>query len=109
MALDTSSFTFSFKPGTTQFGRGCINELDEILAKNGLESVLVVCGRTIGDTDAVINPVKTGLGDRLAGVFDETTPAKTLLTVFDGIERLQAMDADAIVAVGGGMPRFASN
>jgi alcohol dehydrogenase class IV len=102
MALDTPSFTFDFKPGAIQFGRGCIDGLDEMLAENGLESALVVCGQTVGSTDAVMEPVRSGLGNRLAGVFDETTPAKTLSTVFDGIERLRATNADAIVAVGGG-------
>jgi alcohol dehydrogenase class IV len=102
MALDTPNFAFDFEPGTIQFGRGCIDGLDETLAEKGLDNALVVCGRTVGATDAVMNPVKAGLGDRFAGVFDETTPAKTLSTVFDGIERLQTEDADAIVAVGGG-------
>jgi alcohol dehydrogenase class IV len=102
MALDTPNFAFDFKPGTIQFGRGAIDGLDETLAEKGLESALAVCGQTVGSTDAVMNPVRSGLGDRCAGVFDETTPAKTLSTVFDGIERLQATNADAIVAVGGG-------
>ncbi|WP_226043261.1 iron-containing alcohol dehydrogenase family protein [Natrinema sp. DC36] len=102
MALDTPSFAFEFKPGTIRFGRGHIDGLDETLAGEGLESAMVVCGQTVGATDAVIDPVKAGLGDRLTGVFDKTTTAKTLSTVFDGIEQFQTEDADAIVAVGGG-------
>ena len=67
-----------------------------------LDDALVVCGRHVGTNDLLMNPLRIGLGDRLAGVFDETTPTKTLETVFAGVERVQKEGADAIVAVGGG-------
>ena len=39
-----------------------------------------------------------GFGDRLAEVFDETSPAKRIETAYDGVERMHDTDADAIVA-----------
>jgi alcohol dehydrogenase len=50
----------------------------------------------------VIDPVTEGLGERLAGVFDGTTPEKRLATAYDGLEAAQTHDADVLVALGGG-------
>jgi alcohol dehydrogenase class IV len=49
-----------------------------------------------------MDPVREGWGDRLAGVFDETTPDKRLATAFDAADRFAETGADAFVAVGGG-------
>lgn len=102
MVLDTPDFNHDFKPGGIHFGRGCIDAVDETLAERGLGDALVVCGRTVGSNDELMGPLEGGLGDRHAGTFDETTPAKTLRTVFDGIGQFERQDADALVAVGGG-------
>ncbi|SEQ49732.1 iron-containing alcohol dehydrogenase family protein [Natrinema salaciae] len=96
------SFRFEYEPPTVRFGVGCVDALDAELEALGLERALVVCGSTVGDTPDVIDPVRTGLGDRLAGVFDETTPKKRLETAFEGRDRLEAVDADALVSLGGG-------
>ncbi|WP_339104061.1 iron-containing alcohol dehydrogenase family protein [Haloterrigena salinisoli] len=95
-------FRFDYDPATIRFGTGSVDDLEAELEALGLERALVVCGSTVGDTPTVIEPVKSGLGDRLAGVFDETTSAKRLSTALAGRDRLEAEDADAIVAVGGG-------
>ncbi|WP_049923070.1 iron-containing alcohol dehydrogenase family protein [Halopiger djelfimassiliensis] len=97
-----SAFRFEYEPPTIRVGVGCVAALGAELERRGLERALVVCGSTVGDTPAVIDPVTVGLGDRLAGVFDETTPAKRLATAFDGLERLRAENADVLVSLGGG-------
>jgi alcohol dehydrogenase class IV len=102
MTLETSAFTHRFQPGTIRFGRGCVDGLDEALTERGHETVLVVTGTNVGANEAVMGPVRDGLGDRSVELFDETTPAKTLETVFDGIERAEEVDADIVVGVGGG-------
>jgi alcohol dehydrogenase class IV len=96
------AFRFEYHPATIRFGAGCVNDLEDELVRLGLECALVVCGTTVGSTPEVIDPVREGLGDRLAGVFDETTPEKRLETAFDGLDRLEAEDADALVSLGGG-------
>ncbi|ELY61284.1 iron-containing alcohol dehydrogenase family protein [Natronolimnohabitans innermongolicus] len=96
------SFRFDYHPATIRFGTGSVDDLAAELETRGLESALVVCGSTVGSTPTVIEPVKAGLGDRLAGVFDETTPNKRLSTALEARDRLHATDADAIVALGGG-------
>jgi alcohol dehydrogenase class IV len=100
--MDGADFRFEYDPGVIRHGRGCVADLDSELARQGCERGLVVCGQTVGTTPAVIDPVRDGLGDALAGVFAETTPDKRLATAVDGAERLAETEADAIVALGGG-------
>jgi alcohol dehydrogenase class IV len=102
MSLDVGPFAFDYQPSAIHFGRNCVANLGNALADRDCEGALVVCGRNVGANRAVMDPVEAGLGDRLAGVFAETTPKKTLETVFDARDRLQETGADAVVAVGAG-------
>lgn len=102
MTLDTQSFVHDFRPGAIHYGRGCVSDLDAALADRGLERALVVTGTNVGANNGVMDPVEAGLGDRLAGVFAETSPAKRIETAYDGVERMRELDVDALVAVGAG-------
>lgn len=83
-------------------GRGAVGRLDDLLADRGLERALVVCGARVGANEAVIDPVRRGLGERLVGIFDGTTPGKAVETVYAGIEGMRRHGADALVGLGGG-------
>ena len=95
-------YRYEYDPGTILYGRDCVADLEEELAELDAERAMVVCGRTVGATPAVIDPVLDGLGDRLAAVFDETTPEKRLSTAFDGVAAMREADADILVSLGGG-------
>jgi len=95
-------FEFDYRGTDVRYGRGRVEHLGEPLAERGLHDALVVCGSNVGANDAVMDPVRRGLGDRLVGVFDETTPAKTVETVFDGVEVMREVDPDVLVGLGGG-------
>ncbi|WP_247001875.1 iron-containing alcohol dehydrogenase family protein [Halosolutus gelatinilyticus] len=95
-------FRFEYDPGTLRFGSGSVGDLADELDRRGLDRALVVCGSTVGTSPEVIGPVTEGLGDRLAGVFAETTPAKRLATAFDGLAAMEDRGADVLVALGGG-------
>jgi alcohol dehydrogenase class IV len=95
-------FRFAYDPPAVRCGRGVAAELGAELAADGFDRALVVCGSTVGSTPAVLGPVREGLGDRLAGVFAETTPEKRLSTAADGLAALADHDADVIVGLGGG-------
>ncbi|ELY37920.1 iron-containing alcohol dehydrogenase family protein [Natronorubrum tibetense] len=97
-----STVRFEYDPATIRFGTGCAAELESELETQGLERALLVCGSTVGSTPNVIDPVTEGLGGRLAGVFDETTPKKRLQTALEGRDRLEDADADVLVSLGGG-------
>jgi alcohol dehydrogenase len=95
-------FRFEYDPATLRYGPDAARSLDTELDAQGDDRALVVCGSTVGSTPAVMDPVREGLDDRLAGVFAETTPAKRLGTAYHGLERFREVDADCLVAVGGG-------
>ncbi|MEF8842674.1 MAG: iron-containing alcohol dehydrogenase family protein [Haloarculaceae archaeon] len=84
------------------YGRGRIETLGTDLAERGFERALVVCGSNVGANEELMGPVGEGLGDRLTGVFDGTKPSKDARDAYDGIERMHEVDADVLVAVGGG-------
>jgi alcohol dehydrogenase class IV len=98
----TSGFTFDFHPGKIDVGSGAVGRLGDELEALGYERALLVSGRTVGTTPAVIEPIRRGLGDHLAAEFPQTTPAKTLGTALAGVQQAIAADADVVVAVGGG-------
>jgi alcohol dehydrogenase class IV len=95
-------FTFDYRPGELRCGRGCVAGLGEALADRDLDSALVVTGRNVGANPDVVDPVEAGLGGRLAGVFDETTPGKYLATGLAAARRVREEGIDAVVAVGSG-------
>lgn len=95
-------FRFEYDPGTIRYGEDCVRHLGTELDALGVERALVVTGTTVGTTPEVMNPLRDGLGDRLADEFAETTPEKRLETAFAGADRVADVDADALVAVGGG-------
>jgi alcohol dehydrogenase len=102
---DTDSstpFRFAYDPATVRYGPGCVAELGDELAALDCERALVVTGSSVGANPAVMDPVRSGLGDRLADVFAETTPQKRLGTAYSALERFRDSEADAVVAVGGG-------
>ena len=98
----TDGFRFDYCPGAIRVGAGCVAELGAELDRRDLDRALLVAGRTVGTTPAVADPIRAGLGDRLAGEFPETTPAKTLGTALAGLRAARDNDVDAVVAVGGG-------
>lgn len=98
----TDSFEFDYFGSDLVYGRGCVGRLKDHLSKRDLDTALVVCGTNVGANEDVMGPVKRGLSDRLAGVFDETTPAKSAETVYDAIDVMRGVDPDVLVGVGGG-------
>jgi len=100
--MDDRQFTLDYDPGEIRFGRGAADDLSDLLADRGLASALVVTGENVGANPDVMEPVEAGLGDFLAGVFDETTPAKTLGAALAAAREVRDSGAEAIVAVGSG-------
>ena len=85
-----------------RYGRGQIADLGGWLGERGLDDALVVCGSNTGANDALMDPIRDGLGDRLAGVFDGTAPDNRVETAYDLLDARAEVGADVLVAVGGG-------
>ncbi len=102
MTIVPESFGYDHCGCELRYGRGSVHGLGDILADNGLERALLVTGSHVGANPDVMDPVTEGLGSRLVGVFDGTTPAKRADTAFEGIATMEETDPDVLVGVGGG-------
>ncbi|ESP88675.1 iron-containing alcohol dehydrogenase family protein [Candidatus Halobonum tyrrellensis] len=100
--MDPEPFVFEFRTGEVQYGRGRIDGVGDALADLVSDRALVVCGSNTGANRELMDAVEAGLGDRHAGTFDGTTPAKRVETAAAVVERAEETDADAFVPVGGG-------
>ena len=100
--LDSYDFTYSYGPSEIRIGEDAVTGLPTVLDRHGVSRAMVVAGQTVGSTSAVMDPVDAALGDRLVEVFDRTTPEKEASTAFEGVERMDTLDVDGLVAVGGG-------
>ncbi|MFB6157222.1 MAG: iron-containing alcohol dehydrogenase family protein [Haloferacaceae archaeon] len=96
------AFEHAYTPADVLFGRGTVADLGDALGERGIERALVVCGSNVGANDALMDPLREGLGDRFAGVFDGTTPRKSVEDALAGVEAWRDTEADGLVAVGGG-------
>jgi len=96
------SFDHDYQGCEIRYGRGRASELGEVLAERALGDALVVCGSNVGANDDLMGPIREGLGDRFAGVFDGTTPDKRVEEAFDLLDKRAEVGADCLVAVGGG-------
>ena len=95
-------FEYDNVAGRIAFGRASGADLGGMVEALDAERALVVCGSNVGENRALMGPIEDGLGDRLAGVFDETTAAKSARTAVSGVESMNTANADVLVAVGGG-------
>ena len=102
MDIPHTEFTFEYTAAEMHFGRNCVAKLDETLETVDVGQAMIVCGKNVGANAETMDPITEGMGDRLGAIFDETTPEKTLETVLDGVDRMEAEAADGLVAVGGG-------
>ncbi len=96
------SFEYDYQGCEILYGRGRVDDLGAYLGDRGLDDALLVCGSNVGANDALMDPIRQGLGDRLAGVFDGTTPDKRVETAYDLLDARAETGADVLVAVGGG-------
>ena len=96
------SFDYGYQGCEILYGRGRAADLGAFLGDRGLDDALVVCGSNVGANDDLLDPLREGLGERLAGVFDGTTPDKRIEDAYDLLDERAAVGADVLVAVGGG-------
>jgi alcohol dehydrogenase class IV len=96
------AFEHDYRGCEVLYGRGRADDLSAVLGDRGLDDALLVCGANVGANDDLMGPIREGLGDRLAGVFDGTAPEKRVETAYDLLEARAAVGADVLVAAGGG-------
>lgn len=98
----SEAFEYEYRGCDLIYGRGCVGRLDDYLAERDLDRALIVCGSNVGANDELMEPITEGIGDRLAGVFDGTTPEKSAEAAFGAIDEMHETNADVLVGIGGG-------
>ena len=102
MSTTSGDFYFS-RLEAVLYGEGKVAALGRELQKRGAHRALIVAGKTLGRS-RLLEKVKQGGGDAIAGVFSDTAqhvPSKTVTALADEARRL---DADALISFGGGSP-----
>lgn len=100
--MDHGTLDHRYESARFVAGEGCVSRLGELVDEAAAERVMLVCGRSTGRTEALIEPIVSSLGARHVGTFDGARPNTPLEMVRRGIRRKQELEADALVSVGGG-------
>jgi alcohol dehydrogenase len=92
-----------FAPASRVFyGDDCLKHLPAELARSGATRAVVFCGRTLARATPGLSTVQAALGSLCAGVFAGVVEQSPLEAVESGVEELRRLNADAVVALGGG-------
>ena len=83
-------------------GTGALARLADEAGRLRTERALALCGRSVARGTGLMERVQEVLGDRLAGVFESVKAGSPLQTVEGAAEMAAEVNADLIVAVGGG-------
>ena len=86
------------------FGRPAAEAVVDEATRRGAERVFLVASKTLSRSTDVVDRIKTALGERAIGLFDETVahvPRESVLALADEV---RAAAPDLIVTVGGGTP-----
>ena len=88
-------------PKRVSFGTGSVRLLPSLMMEFGARRALVVCGRTVADGE-MLTRVTAALGERCVEVYDGVTAHTPVEKVKEAAYRLEAIEADAIISIGGG-------
>lgn len=82
-------------------GDDCLRALDKELARRGCGRAAILCGRSMA-RDPALDMVRKAAGDWCAGVIEGVRAHSPRQSVEAVASELQALGADAVIAVGGG-------
>ena len=83
-------------------GTDSLQHLAAELDRSACRRAVVFCGETLAHHAEGVRLVLDALGSRCAGVFDGVKAHTPLPAVLAGVEVLRTLNADAVIAVGGG-------
>jgi alcohol dehydrogenase class IV len=83
-------------------GEDSLRHLSGELARAGLDRAVIFCGRSVAAHPDGLRLVAEALGNRYAGVFAGVKAHSPVGTVLEGAEKLRALKADSVIAIGGG-------
>ena len=83
-------------------GGDCLRKLNRELARVGSRRAVIFCGATLARESSPLGLVKDAAGETLVGVFAGVKAHSPLPDVEAGADLLRRLEADAVIAVGGG-------
>ena len=95
-------FRYVANPIRIHAGDDVMPRLGDEAERAGARRAFVVCGQTVANGTNLLDRVGSALGDRLAGVFDRVEAGSPVPSVQQGTMMARDVEADLIVAVGGG-------
>ena len=84
------------------FGRPAAAAVDDIVTRAAATRVFLMVSGTLNRSTDEIDTVRSALGTRCAGTFDEMPPHTPRAAVIAAAEQARQVDADLIVTIGGG-------
>jgi len=96
------SFRHFSSPLRIHQGPECFDALDAELQRAGSSRAVVFCGSTLARAGSPVDLLRAAMGERLAAVYPGVRPDTPLPQVEEAVQQLLGLNADAIVAVGGG-------
>lgn len=83
-------------------GATCLQALGSELDRLGSTRAMLCCGATLSSSPQLLDPVREAMGHRLAVIYSDVKGSTPLASVEAGSAECRRVDADAIVALGGG-------
>ena len=98
--MNMKSFQHVTPPVRLFHGPDCLGSLGKELARLGSQRAVVFCGPWA--EGPLLDAVLAGMGDRCAGVFTGVVAHSPIASVEAAAQELKRLEADAVVALGGG-------
>ena len=100
--MGSASFRHFAPASRIFYGDDCLKHLPAELARTGAKRAVVFCGRTLARATPGLSTIQAALGPLCAGVFAGVVEQSPLAVVEDSVEELRRLNADAVIALGGG-------
>jgi alcohol dehydrogenase len=96
------SFQHIIPPLRLFSGPDSLGQLGRELDRLRCHRAVIICGKTLSRDGSPLDLVRTALGDRCAGVFPGVRTHSPVPAVEAAAQELRRLEADAVIAVGGG-------
>ncbi|MGE4338948.1 MAG: iron-containing alcohol dehydrogenase family protein [Pigmentiphaga sp.] len=96
------SFRHITPPLRIHQGPDCLAALEPELQRLGCQRAVIFCGQTLANDPGLLEPIQAAAHGRLAGVYTGVKADTPLPHVENAVEELRRLNADAIIAIGGG-------
>ena len=100
--MDMPSFQHITPPLRLFSGPDSLGQLGRELERLNSRRAVIVCGSSLARDGSPLDLVRAAMGDRCAGVFSGARAHSPVRAVEAGARELKRLEADAVIAVGGG-------